>query len=269
VPAPRAPRLPQVPRPGARAGGIALYDRIGLSYTATRREDARLAAAIRAALGDARTVVNVGAGAGSYEPRDREVVAVEPSEAMIAQRRPGAAPAVQATANHLPFADGSFDAAMAVLSDHHWDDRRAGLRELRRVARRAVVLTFDPAYTDRFWLVTEYLPGFSELPGLTIDDLVAALGGAEVVPVPVPADCTDGFFGAFWRRPEAYLDARVRAGISVFARMPDADVEACVRTLRADLASGAWHERHADLLELDELDLGYRLLVAPRASAAA
>ena len=253
--------------------GTELYDRIGLSYTATRREDARLAAAIHAALGDARTVVNVGAGAGSYEPRDREVVAVEPSEAMIAQRPPGAAPVVQATATALPFPDGSFDAAMAVLSDHHWSDRRAGLRELRRVARRAVVLTFDPAYTDRFWLVSEYLPGFRESLGLSLDDLVAALGGAAVIPVPVPADCTDGFFGAFWRRPEAYLDARVRAGISVFARMPDAEVEACVRALRADLASGAWHERHADLLALDELDLGYRLLVAPapaaRASAAA
>jgi SAM-dependent methyltransferase len=269
VPAARAPRLPQVPRPGARAGRIELYDRIGLSYTATRREDPRLAAAIHAALGDARTVVNVGAGAGSYEPRDREVVAVEPSEAMIAQRPPGAAPVVRATAYPLPFADDSFDAAMAVLSDHHWEDRRAGLQALRRVASRAVVLAFDPAYTDRFWLVTEYLSGFSELPGMTIDDLVAALGGADVVPVPVPADCTDGFMGAFWRRPEAYLDARVRAGISVFAQLDAAQVDACVQALRADLASGAWDERHADLLELDELDLGYRLLVAPRASAAA
>jgi SAM-dependent methyltransferase len=247
--------------------GAELYDRIGRTYTATRREDPRLAAAIHAALGDARTVMNVGAGAGSYEPADRDVVSVEPSPAMIAQRPAGAAPVVRARAEALPFADGSFDAAMAVLSDHHWADRCAGLRELRRVARRAVVFTFDPAYTDAFWLVSEYLPGFRELPGMTVEDLVACLGGAAVVPVPLPADCADGFLGAFWRRPEAYLDPRVRAGISVFARVPAAEVDACVRALRADLESGAWHERHAGLLALDELDLGYRLLVSPPAAA--
>jgi SAM-dependent methyltransferase len=213
--------------------------------------------------------VNVGAGAGSYEPRDREVVAVEPSAAMIAQRPPGAAPVVQAHADALPFEDGRFDAAMAVLTDHHWPDRCAGLGELRRVARRAVVLTFDPAYTDAFWLVTEYLPAFSEAAGLTIDEVAACLGGADIVPVPIPADCADGFFGAFWRRPEAYLDPRVRAGISVFARASPDDVEACVSALRADLESRAWHRHHAELLALPELDLGYRLLVAPRASAAA
>jgi Methyltransferase domain len=212
-------------------------------------------------------VVNVGAGTGSYEPADREVVAVEPSEAMIAQRPAGAAPVVRAHAEALPFADGSFDAAMAVLTDHHWGDRCAGLRELRRVARRAVVLTFDPAFTDAFWLVAEYLPGFHELPGMTVDELAACLGGADIVPVPIPADCTDGFLGAFWRRPEAYLDPRVRAGISVFARVPPGEVDACVRALRADLESGAWRERHADLLGLDELDLGYRLLVSPPAAA--
>jgi hypothetical protein len=212
-------------------------------------------------------VVNVGAGTGSYEPADRDVVAVEPSEAMIAQRPAGAAPVVRAHAEALPFADGSFDAAMAVLTDHHWGDRCAGLRELRRVARRAVVLTFDPAFTDAFWLVAEYLPGFRELPGLTVDELAACLGGADIVPVPVPADCTDGFLGAFWRRPEAYLDPRVRAAISVFARVPPGEVDACVRALRADLESGAWRERHADLLGLDELDLGYRLLVSPPAAA--
>jgi len=212
-------------------------------------------------------VVNVGAGTGSYEPADRDVVAVEPSEAMIAQRPAGAAPVVRAHAEALPFADGSFDAAMAVLTDHHWRDRCAGLRELRRVARRAVVLTFDPAFTDAFWLVAEYLPGFRELPGMTVDELAACLGGADIVPVPIPADCTDGFLGAFWRRPEAYLDPRVRAGISVFARVPPGGVNACVRALRADLESGAWRERHADLLGLDELDLGYRLLVSPPAAA--
>jgi SAM-dependent methyltransferase len=249
--------------------GAELYDRIGPGYTTTRRADPRLAAAIHAALGDARTVVNVGAGAGSYEPAGRDVLAVEPSEAMIAQRPAGAAPVVRAHAEALPFADDSFDAALAVLTDHHWADRCAGLRELRRVARCAVVFTFDPAYADAFWLVREYLPAFRALPGMSIEELSACLGGAASVPVPVPADCRDGFFGAFWRRPEAYLDPRVRAGISVFALVPAADVDASVRALRADLESGAWHERHADLLALDELDLGYRLLVWPPAAARA
>jgi SAM-dependent methyltransferase len=213
--------------------------------------------------------VNVGAGAGSYEPAGRDVLAVEPSEAMIAQRPASAAPVVRAYAEALPFSDDSFDAALAVLSDHHWADRCAGLRELRRVAHRAVVFTFDPAYADAFWLVPEYLPAFRALPGMSIEELSACLGGAAIVPVPVPADCRDGFFGAFWRRPEAYLDPRVRAGISVFAQVSAADVDACVCALRADLESGAWHERHADLLDLDELDLGYRLLVSPPAAARA
>jgi SAM-dependent methyltransferase len=251
------------------AGGAQLYDRIGLTYTTTRRTDRRLAARIQAALGDAHTVLNVGAGSGSYEPAGRDVTAVEPSEAMIAQRPPGAAPVVQARAEALPFADGSFDAAMAVLSDHHWEDRPAGLRELRRVGRRVVVLTFDPAYADALWLVPEYLPGFRSLPGMGIEEIAACLGGARIEPVPVPHDCADGFLGAFWRRPDAYLDARVRAGISVFSRLTPAEVDDCVARLRADLASGAWHERHADLLGLEELDLGYRLLVAPAGSSGA
>jgi SAM-dependent methyltransferase len=244
-----------------------LYDRIGEGYTTTRRADPRIAARIEAALGDARTVLNVGAGTGNYEPPDREVTAVEPSETMIAQRPAGSAPVVRATAESLPFADSSFDAAMAVLSDHHWTDRCAGLRELRRVARRAVVFTFDPAYVDALWLVPDYLPGFRSLPGMTIADLAACLGGADVEAVPVPHDCADGFMGAWWRRPEAYLDARVRASISVFARLSAAEVEDCVARLAQDLAAGAWHARHGDLLALEELDLGYRLLVAPAAAS--
>jgi SAM-dependent methyltransferase len=213
-------------------------------------------------------VLNVGAGTGNYEPPDREVTAVEPSETMIAQRPPGSAPVVRASAESLPFADDSFDAAMAVLSDHHWVDRPAGLRELRRVARRAVVFTFDPAHVDALWLVPDYLPGFRSLPGMTIADIAACLGGADMQTVPVPHDCADGFMGAWWRRPEAYLDARVRACISVFARLSASEVEDCVARLAQDLASGAWHARHGDLLALEELDLGYRLLVAPAASRA-
>jgi len=233
-----------------------------VSYTATRRTEPRIAARIWAALGDARTVVNVGAGAGSYEPVGREVLAVEPSPVMRAQRPPDAAPCVEGSAEALPFDDGAFDAAMAVLSDHHWPDRARGLRELRRVARRAVVFTFDPAMQDAGWIVRDYLPEFATLPGMSLEDIAAALGGARVEVVPVPWDCVDGFFHAFWRRPEAYLDERVRRGISVFARLDPSAEERFVRELRADLASGAWRERNAEVLELEELDLGYRLLVA-------
>lgn len=240
-----------------------LYDRIGTDYTATRRADPRIAARLSAALGDARTVVNVGAGTGSYEPDDREVMAVEPSATMIAQRPPGAAPVVRAHAEALPFADGAFEAAMAVLSDHHWADREQGLRELRRVARRAVVLTFDGALAERYWAVRDYFRGFLALRGLTIERVAAALGDdVRVEVVPVPADCADGFFLAWWKRPAALLDPRVRSGVSVFARLDPSEVSDGLARLRADLDSGAWARRNAELLELGELDLGLRLLVA-------
>ena len=249
-----------------RAPDARLYDRIGGGYGATRTEEPRIARAVHAALGDARTVVNVGAGTGSYEPRDREVLAVEPSPVMLGQRPPDAAPAVRARAEALPLPDASFDAAMAVLSDHHWEDRARGLRELRRVAReRVVVFTWDQGLADAFWLTRDYLPAFKRLPGMTIDAVAACLGGARVTPVPIPHDCADGFYHAFWRRPDAYLDERVRAGISAFARVGEREVAAMVAALRADLASGRWHERHGALLALGELDLGYRLVVAQRA----
>jgi len=242
----------------------ALYDRIGIGYTATRGEEPRIARAIHGALADARTILNVGAGTGSYEPHDRTVVAVEPSAVMIAQRPPDAAPSVQAHAEALPFPDASFDATMAILSDHHWKDRAAGLRELRRVARRRVVLfTWDPTFRDEFWLTRDYLPASKRLaPEMSIEPVAACLGGARVVPVPVPHDCRDGFYHAFWRRPEAYLDERVRAGISVIARLDPDESADMVRRLKADLETCAWQQRNAHLLVLDEIDLGYRLLVA-------
>jgi SAM-dependent methyltransferase len=241
----------------------ALYDRLGRSYTATRGEDPRIARAIQRALGDARTVLNVGAGTGSYEPRDREVIAVEPSQVMVAQRPPAAAPAVPACAEALPFPDSSFDAVMAVLSDHHWEDRASGLGELRRVARRRVVVfTWDQRFADYFWLTRDYVPAFKRLAGMSIEEIARSLGGASIEPVPIPCDCRDGFCHAFWRRPEAYLDERTRAGISLFARLGQRETAEMIRRLRADLRSGAWEERNADLLGLTELDLGYRLLVA-------
>ena len=202
-----------------------LYDSIGESYTAARREDPRIAARIRAALGHARTVVNVGAGTGAYEPADLEVTAVEPSEVMIAQRPEGAAPVVRAVAEELPFEDGSFDAAMVVLSDHHWRDHERGLAELRRVARSVVLFTWEPASSRDTWVVRDYFPCFDELipDGYRLSRTVERLGGGRVEVVPIPHDCLDGFYHAYWRRPEAYLDPVVRAGISAFALM-DQDV---------------------------------------------
>ena len=239
---------------------MTLYDSIGRTYTSTRRPDPRIAMAIHAALGDARTVVNVGAGAGAYEPADREVTAVEPSATMIAQRPPGAAPVVQASAEALPFADGEFDAALGVLTDHHWSDRERGLREMRRVARRVVLFTWDRRAVWDFWLVSDYLAEFGDAVegGMGIEEIADAVGASRIEPVPVPADCIDGFMGAYWRRPEAYLDPVVRANISVFSQV---DASASIARLEADLRSGAWHARHGHLLGLDELDLGYRLLV--------
>jgi SAM-dependent methyltransferase len=242
---------------------VELYDSLGRGYTAVRRADPRIGARIRAALGDARTVVNVGAGTGAYEPADLDVVAVEPSEVMIAQRPAGAAPVVRAYAEELPFEDGRFDAAMGVLTDHHWDDHARGLAEMRRVARRVVLFTWDPATLSSGWVVRDYFPCFHDLvpSDYRLEMTLERLGGGRAEPVPVPHDCTDGFFHAYWRRPEAYLDPAVRAGISVFAQMDSACTEAGLASLARDLESGEWERRNAGLLELDELDLGYRLVV--------
>jgi SAM-dependent methyltransferase len=192
------------------------------------------------------------------------VTAVEPSEVMRAQRPPGAAPAIDASAEALPFADGSFDAAMAVLSDHHWSDHARGLAELRRVARRRVLFTWEPRTALESWVVRDYFPGFVRLspPGYALEQTLERLGGGRIEVVPIPHDCVDGFFHAYWRRPEAYLDRRVRAGISVFALLTPEEVDDGLALLSADLESGEWHRRNASLLELEELDLGYRLVVA-------
>src|SRR5262245_9537401 len=243
-----------------------LYDSIGATYTVARRTEPRIAARIWAALGDARTVVNVGAGTGSYEPPGRDVIAVEPSALMRSQRPAGAAPCLAAVAERLPFEDGSFDAAMAISTVHHWQDPMAGLRELRRVARRVVVFTHDTTsigWLQRFWLTRDYLPEVAGLldgrPSLTEQ---ARAIGARIEPVLIPWDCVDGFFEAYWRRPEAYLDDNVRRGVSVWAKVgPDAEQRA-VRSLRDDLASGRWAERNRDLVDLDAAELGLRLLIA-------
>jgi SAM-dependent methyltransferase len=245
------------------APGQRLYDAIGEGYPVTRRTDPRIAARIWAALGDARTVLNIGAGTGSYEPPDRDVVAVEPSAVMRSQRPPGAAPCLAADAGALPFRDRSFGAAMAVLSDHHWPDPVAGLREMRRVARRVVVFQFDASHPERFWLTRDYLPEFARLgagrPSLA--ERARAIG-ARTEPVPIPWDCRDGFYHAYWRRPEAYLRPEVRRGTSVWSSVGAAAEDRAVTALRADLASGRWAERNRPLMSLDAADLGARLLIA-------
>ncbi len=241
-----------------------LYDTIGATYAVTRRTEPRIAAQVWAALGDARTVLNVGAGTGSYEPLHREVTAVEPSAVMRAQRPAGAAPCVDATAESLPFEDQSFDAAMAVATVHHWRDPIIGLREMQRVARRVVVFTCDTSdrgWRRRFWLTRDYLPEVGASRVGLATELARAIG-ARVEPVLIPWDCSDGFFEAYWRRPEAYLDERVRRGMSVWTGVgPDVEQRA-VRGLRDDLASGRWAKRNRDLLDLEAAELGLRLLVA-------
>ena len=239
-----------------------LYDMIGCGYADIRKPDPRIAKAILSALGNDGSVVNVGAGAGSYEPLDRYVVAVEPSITMIAQRPAGSAPVVQASAVSLPFVNDSFDAGLAILTVHHWPDQARGLRELRRVSRhRIVVVTWDPA-SPGFWL-TDYFPEILDIDRPlfpTIGDFEHALGPVTVETIPIPHDCSDGFPGAYWRRPASYLDARVRGAISTFSKL--SDIRSGLNRLDADIDSGRWRCRYSELLTRTELDIGYRLIVA-------
>jgi SAM-dependent methyltransferase len=243
---------------------MALYDSIGRNYAGFRRPDHRIASAIDAALGDAISVVNIGAGTGSYEPLSRTVLAVEPSEVMIRQRPTEAAPCLQGSAEALPLETASVDAAMAVLTIHHWTDLERGLGEMARVARkRAVLLTWVPDAAP-FWLTEDYFPEIAVhdrkiFPGSAalIAMLERTIGSVHMAPVPIPHDCTDGLLCAYWRRPESYLSAEVRNAMSSFARI---DAEAGLARLRADLSSGRWAERNRHLLVLDTLDLGYRIV---------
>lgn len=240
-----------------------VYDRIGVDYARGRRPDPRWQAQVDAALGGSRMVLNVGAGTGSYEPADRSVVAVEPSRTMIDQRPAGAPPVLQATAEHLPVADGQFDVAMALVTLHHWRDWAAGLAEMQRVADRVVVLHFDPALHDRFWLVQDYLPELAELSVKipSVQQVAGVLGkNVEVRTLPVPWDCVDGFLPAFWRRPEAYLDPTVQQSMSGLQLLDPPVLTRGLTQLRADLADRTWHLKNSSLLELEVLDVGWRLI---------
>jgi SAM-dependent methyltransferase len=245
------------------------YDAIGRGYARTRREDPRIAAAIRQALGDARTIVNVGAGTGSYEPRDRHVIAIEPSDVMAAQRPRDLAPAIRASAGRLPLRDGSVDASMAILTIHHWDDEQErGVRELRRVARDAVVImTVDAHVSGRMWLIADYLPEVAarDLEALpSTDQLVSWLGGGrtEVQPVELARDTPDWMLGSFWAHPERVLDPRARQATSGLARMDEQAVARVIDALAADLGDGTWDRRHGHLRDREALDVGLRLVVS-------
>jgi SAM-dependent methyltransferase len=246
----------------------ARYDTIGHGYSHTRREDPRFRAQIHAALGDARSVVNVGAGAGAYEPTDRHVIAIEPSDVMAAQRPSHLAPAIRASASSIPLRDRSVDAAMTVLSLHHWDEgRETGVRELRRVARGAVVIvTYDAAVSNAMWLMADYLPEVAELDRRIFppaDQLAEWLGGhVRIETLAMPRDTPDWMLGSFWAHPERVLDANARAATSAFARMSPAVVDRVVAAVSRDLASGLWDERYGQLRSLDALDVGLRLIVA-------
>ena len=241
------------------------YDQAGRTYSLTRQPDPRIGAVIEHALHGMATVANIGAGTGSYEPSNT-VVAVEPSHVMITQRRAEVAPAVRAVAEHLPIGTDAVDASIALLTVHHWSDVDAGVAEMIRVARRRVViLTWDDTVFRQFWLLREYLPAAAETDArlaVPITKLVSLLGTVSIQTVPVPHDCVDGFGGAYWRRPHAYLDETVRAGISMFALTPKPLLAKGLERLRAELTNGAWARRHADLLDVPQLDLGYRLLVS-------
>ena len=242
------------------------YEEPGVGSTATRRTDRRIARRIHAALGDARSVANVGAGAGAYEPFDRKVLPIENSPRMIAQRAPGLAPAIRGHAESLPLSSNSVDAALACMTLHNWADWRTGVQELRRVARkRVIVFTYDRTYAQRFWLLRDYLPKLGRLDSARFPPIAVqrvAMGEeVDMEAIPIPHDCEDGFLAAHWRRPAAYLDEHTRASISTF-HIPSAQrLLGGLDELASDLDTGRWEERNQDLLHLEEIDLGYRLLI--------
>ncbi|MGH8994728.1 MAG: class I SAM-dependent methyltransferase [Acidimicrobiales bacterium] len=242
-----------------------MYDRIGKGYATYRHADPRIESAIHHGLGPARTVLNVGAGTGSYEPKDRCVLAVEPSGEMIRQRPTGSAPCLQAGIESLRFAPGAFDATMAVLTVHHWPVPLTGIAELARVGRGVVIFMFDPQLHNTFWLFRDYFPAMTRLPStvgaISVDETARAIGADRIVKVLIPYDCVDGFGWAYWRRPKAYLDPAVRRCISAFGQVSPDEVTSGIAALRSDIDTGRWDDRHAELLEKSAIDGGFRLVI--------
>ncbi len=242
---------------------MALYDRFGTNYSSKRATDPHIASALHAELSGADSLLNIGAGTGSYEPEGFSVVALEPSAEMISQRAAGACPVVRGCAEQLPFPDKHFSHVMTVLSIHHWQDRACAFAEIKRVARQGfVALTWDPACVP-FWLTRDYFPEFFErdvhnFPA--IEEFRAHFHDVQMLPVPIPHDCRDGFLAAYWRRPEAYLDPDVRHSISSFAKLHASEPR--LERLKEDIESGAWAKRNADILNQTSIDAGYRLVVA-------
>jgi Methyltransferase domain len=239
------------------------YDVIGVTYSAKRRPDPRLSKVIHEALGPAKMILNVGAGAGSYEPPDRSVVALEPSSVMLVQHQGGLR--VQGLAEQLPFGDNTFDAAMAILTVHHWSDVSSGLKELRRVSKRQVVFTWDPNHERKLWVTVDYVPAIDALETgrfSSVDFIIDALDAHTVQRFEIPHDFTDGFQAAFWRRPQMYLDPEIRAASSTFAILPPEVVEPGIERLRGDLQTGKWFKTYGELLALDSVDLGHRIIIA-------
>lgn len=242
------------------------YDSIGIGYRTHRLPDPRFAARILDALADANRILNIGAGTGSYEPSSKRVVAVEPSATMIRQRPVRSAPCVQAVAQALPFGDEAFDAAMAILTVHHWSHIAEGLQELRRVTTsKIVILTWDPEFDEQFWLTRDYLPEVlafdrARFPKLAV--IERYLGFLNVERLPIPWDCTDGFRSAYWKRPHAYLDRQIQQSISSFAQLDPNVVARATSKLAVDLASGEWARRNPELESRDELDVGYRIVTS-------
>ena len=242
---------------------VAIYDKIGHYYSLTRQTDPRIQQRLLTELRGARRILNIGAGAGSYEPVEANLVAVEPSAKMIAQRKTDSHPVEQACAEKLPFADASFSHAMTVLSMHHWEDRAKAFAEINRVATdKFIAITWDPS-AEPFWLTRDYFPQIHSMdmelfPG--VSTLAEFFDAVSVTPIPIPEDCLDGFLAAFWKRPQAYLDSSVRQSISAFAKIADPD--SGLEKLAADLESGVWEHNNADILSQSELDAGYRLVVA-------
>lgn len=241
----------------------AIYDKIGNNYAVTRQTDPRIAAQLHAELAGATRVVNIGAGTGSYEPGHIEVVAVEPSAVMIAQRKAGSAPVKQAFAEELPFEDKSFSHAMTVLSMHHWQDKPRAFREINRVTtEKFVAITWDPN-SEPFWLTRDYFPEMHAMDREifpTMAELAESFDDLTVRPLLIPSDCQDGFLVAFWKQPQAYLNPNVRQAMSPFTKIKNLTVG--LEKLEADLASGEWARKNQALLDADYLDVGYRLISA-------